>query len=60
VAERALKEPIVQRKIMGTLRNRKGVQIYETMMSLLATWGKQGLDLHDQMVESLITAWAKS
>jgi len=55
-----LKEPIVQRKIMGTLRNRKGVQIYETMMSLLATWGKQGLDLHDQMVESLITAWAKS
>ena len=60
VAERALKEPIVQRKIMGTLRNRKGVQIYETMMSLFATWGKQGLDLHDQMVESLLTAWAKS
>ena len=60
VAERALKEPIVQRKIMGTLRNRKGAQIYETMMSLLATWEKQGLDLHDQMAESLITAWAKS
>jgi len=60
VAERALKEPIVQRKIMGTLRNRKGVQIYETMMSLLATWNKLGLDLHDQMATSLITAWTKS
>jgi transposase len=60
LAERALKEPIVQRKIMGTLRNRKGTQIYETMMSLLATWEKQGLDLHDQMAESLITTWTKS
>jgi len=60
LAERALKEPIVQRKIMGTLRNRKGTQIYETMLSLLATWEKQGLDLHDQMAESLITAWNKS
>lgn len=60
VAERALKEPIVQRKIMGTLRNRKGVQIYETMMSLIATWSKAGLDLHDQMAESLKTAWTKS
>jgi len=60
VAERALKEPIVQRKIMGTLRNRKGVEIYETMMSLFATWNKLGLDLHDQMATSLITAWAES
>jgi hypothetical protein len=40
---------------MGTFRNCKGVQIYETMMPLLVTWEKQGLDLHDQMAESLRT-----
>ena len=60
VAERALREPIVQRKTMGTLRNRNGVQIYETMMSLLATWKKLSLDLHNQMATSLITAWTEA
>jgi hypothetical protein len=60
-AERALKEPVVQRKIMGTLRNERGTVIYETMMSLLATWSKQGLvDTFDQMRNSLILAWTKS
>jgi hypothetical protein len=44
VAERALRELVVQRKIMGTLRNEKGTTIYETMMTLIATWSKQGLD----------------
>jgi len=60
LAERALKEPVVQRKIMGTLRNERGTVIYETMMSLLATWSKQELDTFDQMRNSLIQAWTKS
>ena len=60
LAERALKEPVVQRKIMGTLRNEKEIVIYETMMSLLATWSKQELDTFDQMRSSLIQAWTKS
>lgn len=37
-AERALKEHVVQRKIIGTFRNDKGTKIYETIMTLLATW----------------------
>ena len=56
VAERTLRELVVQRKIMGTLRNEKGTVIYETMMSLLATWSKQELDAFDQMRNSLIQA----
>lgn len=43
--ERALKEPVVQRKIIGTFRNGKGTTIYETIITLLATWKQRGLDL---------------
>jgi transposase len=58
-AERALKEPVVQRKIIGTFRNVKGIRIYETMMSLLATCKQQGLNLYRAMSESLTAAWSK-
>jgi len=37
-AERALREHVVQRKIVGTLRNRKGTSIHERIMTVLATW----------------------
>jgi len=60
LAERALKEPVVQRKIMGTLRNEKGTVIYETMMSLIATWSKQGLATFEQMRNNLIQVWTTS
>lgn len=60
VAERALRELVVQRKIMGTLRNEKGARIYETMMSLFATWQKHGLDEFTTMKNNLITNWTKS
>lgn len=43
-AERALREIVVQRKIIGTLRNEKGSRIMETIHSLLATWKQQGLN----------------
>ncbi len=59
-AERALKEPVVQRKIIGTFRNEKGTRIYETLMSLLATWKQQGLNPYEAMAQSLTTAWAKA
>lgn len=59
-AERALKEPVVQRKIMGTFRNGKGTWIYETIMTLLATWKQQGLNPHKAMAQSLTTAWTKN
>lgn len=43
-AERALREHVVQRKIIGTLRNEKGASIHERLMTVLATWSQMGLD----------------
>jgi hypothetical protein len=59
-AERALKESVVQRKIIGTFRSGKGTWIYETITTLLATWEQRGLNPSQKMAESLTTAWAKS
>jgi hypothetical protein len=59
-AERALKEHVVQRKIFGTFRNGKGTGIYETVMSLLATWRQRGLNPYEAMAESLTAAWSRS
>ena len=43
-AERALREMVVQRKIIGTLRNEKGTTIMERIMSCIATWKQRGLN----------------
>jgi hypothetical protein len=43
-AERALREHVVQRKIIGTLRNEKGTSIHERIMTVLTTWAQQGLN----------------
>src|SRR3989344_4250865 len=43
-AERALRELIVQRKIIGTLRNEKGATIMERINSCIATWKQKGLN----------------
>ena len=58
-AERALRELVVQRKIIGTLRNEKGTFIYETLPTLIATWKQRGLDLNETLSSSLNRAWAK-
>ena len=59
-AERALREFVVQRKIMGCFRNGKGTRIYETMMTVLATWKQQGRDLPQTLAEALTQEWNKS
>jgi len=43
-AERALREMVVQRKIIGTLRNEKGTTIMERIISCIATWKQRGLN----------------
>jgi transposase len=43
-AERALREHVVLRKIIGTLRNSKGTSIHERLMTVLATWSLKELD----------------
>lgn len=49
IAERALREHVVIRKIIGTLRNEKGTTIHETIMTMFATWKQQGLNLFTEL-----------
>jgi transposase len=58
-AERALRELVIQRKIIGTLRNEKGIRIYETLPTLLATWKERGLDLQGALSNALTEAWQR-
>jgi len=53
IVEKALREIVVQRKIIGTLRNEKGVLVYETMMSMIATWKMQKLNPYEMMVKCI-------
>lgn len=48
-AERALREPIIQRKIMGTLRNTEGTKATETILTALTTWQQNGLNTFSQL-----------
>ena len=41
-AERSIRPFIITRKIIGCLRSNTGMKNYETMMSLISTWQKQG------------------
>ncbi|MDV7351366.1 IS66 family transposase [Halorubrum distributum] len=48
-AENALREPVVLRKIIGTLRNDRGMFVHETVLSLLATWRQQGRNPYEEL-----------
>ena len=48
-AESALREPVVLRKIIGTLRNDHGMFVHETLFSLLATWSQQGRNPYQEL-----------
>jgi len=54
-AERALREHVVLRKIIGTLRNEKGTSIHERIMTVLATWEQNGLDGLKMLKSSLVS-----
>ena len=47
--ENALREPVVLRKIIGTLRNDRGMFVHETVLSLLATRSQQGRDPYEEL-----------
>ena len=53
IGERALREFVVQRNIIGTLRNEKGTQIYERSMTCIGTWKQQGLNTREQLLNCL-------
>jgi len=42
--ERALREAVVVRKIIGTLRNERGANVFARLMSIVGTWRTRGED----------------
>lgn len=48
-AEQALRELIVQRKIMGGLRSKDGAVILERLSTCITTWKKQGKPLFETL-----------
>lgn len=53
IAERALRELIVIRKIIGGLRRECGARTLETIASMLATWKQQSKPLHPTLKKHL-------
>ena len=51
-AENALREPVVLRNLIGTLRNDRGVFVYETLLSLLATCRQQGRNPYEEFKQT--------
>ncbi len=48
-AERGLREHVVIRKIIGTLRNEKGTRIHEIITSVLTTWKQRGFNVNEML-----------
>lgn len=53
-AEQALRELIVQRKIMGGLRSKRGAETLEIISTLIATWKKQDKPLFETIKSYLV------
>lgn len=52
-AERALREAVVHRKIIGTLRSAEGAKCFATLMSTVLTWKERGQDVRAELVTRL-------
>ena len=53
-AERALRESVLVRKIIGAFRSETGKENYETLASVIASWQLKGLDLKNELKQMLI------
>ncbi|HIH19510.1 TPA: IS66 family transposase [Candidatus Micrarchaeota archaeon] len=53
VAERALRESVIQRKISGSLRSKDGAHAMEILMTLLATWKLRGKNPREMLLQTL-------
>lgn len=52
-AERGLRETVVQRKIFGCWRNKKGTTNHDILTSLIATWEQRGLNPYATLQQAL-------
>ena len=48
-AVNALREPVILRKLIETLRNERGMFVHETALTLLATWSQQGQNPYEEL-----------
>ena len=53
LAEQAIREHVIIRKIIGTFRSEKGSENYQCIASLLATWRLQGKNMSEELVNVL-------
>lgn len=56
LAEQQLREIVVQRKIFGTLRTKRGTTTMQTLMSLLMTWHQKGKNALTELTKTLTLA----
>jgi transposase len=49
LAEQAIREHVIQRKIIGCFRSERGPENYERITSVLATWRLQGKDMSEEL-----------
>ena len=49
LAEQAIREHVVQRKIIGAFRSERGPRSYACIASLLETWSYQGMDPYEEL-----------
>lgn len=52
-AERALREAVVRRKIIGILRSKQGAEAFARLMSTVHTWQTKGHDVHEELLSAL-------
>lgn len=53
LGEQAMREHVLMRKIIGTFRSEKGVESYQYIASMFATWRLQGKDIYKELEELL-------
>lgn len=58
--ERALREAVVVRKIVGTLRNAKGAAVFARLMTVVGSWRARGEDPAVRLSSALSWATAPS
>ncbi len=57
LAEQAIREHVVIRKIIGTFRSESGSQNYQYIASLLSTWRLKGMNMFVEMDKILRKEW---
>jgi len=53
LSEQVIREHVLMRKIIGTFRSAKGVEYYQYIASLIATWRLQGMDSYNELQKLL-------